>query len=447
MPSPSKIPITSPYNWRATRAPERPYVHAYHTSLVDKIFLCRKPNPQTGAPLQVYLTFEQALERIQAIDAITRGIPKIIYLVGWQFEGHDLKYPDWSQVNEHLKRSQDPTAAHSLRWLMKAAREYNTTVSLHINMMDAYENSPLWDSYKRSKLICGKGGVWDGEQAYLIDYTREWDLGFAQERIDNLCRMLPLVDAGTVHIDAFWPTGDNFDEFVGTMRRIVRYWRNKGIDVTTEGIPVRNLDKGLIGLVPMVWHLNYGLWSKADEFSEDDYLDIPASLFCAARDHSYRGMLFGASMQGESLGEHQMEEYLAQFCLNTLPWQFLNHYERIGLVREGDVVLVEFDDGVIVRVNLARGHRYIRQDDVTIQDGEDVFVPALWLPDLEIIAYSREGYADRKWRLPYGWDNVSHVNLRYITSTGFTPLAALPVTDEHITLSLEPGHAVSITRP
>jgi len=37
------------------------------------------------------------LDRIRVIDALTRGIPKIMYLVGWQFQGHDSKYPSWSR--------------------------------------------------------------------------------------------------------------------------------------------------------------------------------------------------------------------------------------------------------------------------------------------------------------------------------------------------------------
>ena len=42
---------------------------------------------------------------------------------------------------------QDATALKSLRWLIREAKQYNTTVSLHINMTDAYEESPLWDEY------------------------------------------------------------------------------------------------------------------------------------------------------------------------------------------------------------------------------------------------------------------------------------------------------------
>lgn len=40
-------------------------------------------------------TFADALEIIRQVDAMTLGIQKIIYLVGWQYHGHDDKYPDF----------------------------------------------------------------------------------------------------------------------------------------------------------------------------------------------------------------------------------------------------------------------------------------------------------------------------------------------------------------
>ena len=96
---------------------------------------------------EVYCTFEEALEVIRKTDNLTRGIPKIIYLVGWQKGGHDHGYPARCEVNPRMKRAQDATALDSLRWLIREARTFNTTVSLHINMADAYKHSPLWDEY------------------------------------------------------------------------------------------------------------------------------------------------------------------------------------------------------------------------------------------------------------------------------------------------------------
>jgi len=141
-------PLNDPgdlYDWTLTCQPEPPHFHVYHQTLVMKICLANK-RPNGGC--RVLMTFEQALDVIRRLDHLTCGIPKIIYLVGWQYNGHDLKYPSWDGVNERLKRPQDATAADSLRWLMQAAFAYNTTVSLHVSMIDASEESPLFQTYK-----------------------------------------------------------------------------------------------------------------------------------------------------------------------------------------------------------------------------------------------------------------------------------------------------------
>src|SRR5690349_5080269 len=75
------------YDWRKTNRPERPWFHKYDQSLVMKIFLAERTDAGKGC--KVHLTFEQALEVIERLDRITCGAPKIIYLVGWQYNGHD----------------------------------------------------------------------------------------------------------------------------------------------------------------------------------------------------------------------------------------------------------------------------------------------------------------------------------------------------------------------
>ncbi|MDR2119438.1 MAG: endo-alpha-N-acetylgalactosaminidase family protein, partial [Tannerella sp.] len=127
--------------------PEIPRRHAYHQTFWMKIFLSevdaelydkvedgrRQGKMRDKGESRVVATFEQALEIIRKTDRLTLGIPKIVYLVGWQYNGHDSKYPAWSEVNPLLKRPQDSTALQSMKWLMDEAFKYNTTVSVHIN--------------------------------------------------------------------------------------------------------------------------------------------------------------------------------------------------------------------------------------------------------------------------------------------------------------------------
>ncbi|HTL16453.1 MAG TPA: endo-alpha-N-acetylgalactosaminidase family protein, partial [Patescibacteria group bacterium] len=144
-------PSGDSYDWHKTGQPERPWLHQYDQSLVMKIFLAERTDQGKGC--KVYLTFEQALEVIERLDRITCDAPKIVYLVGWQFNGHDSKYPAWSEVNHRLKRAQDSTALESLKWLMREGRKHHTVVSLHINALDAYDDSPLWHEYLEKDII------------------------------------------------------------------------------------------------------------------------------------------------------------------------------------------------------------------------------------------------------------------------------------------------------
>ena len=187
------------------------YRHDYTQTLTYKIFLARKSRPDE------FISFVQALGIIRQVHRLTRGIPQIVYLVGWQYDGHDSRYPCWAQVNHRLGRGEDADATESLRWLMREAATLQATVSLHINMCDAYPDSPLWDEYVQKDLLNRNpdgslmlGGIWDGVQSYLVSKTREWQAGLAKRRIDALVEMLPLAQAGMIHIDVFRPCPSPF---------------------------------------------------------------------------------------------------------------------------------------------------------------------------------------------------------------------------------------------
>jgi hypothetical protein len=449
------------YDWTITRRPERPWIHQYHQTFVDKVYLASKPNPLTGEPARVALTFEQALARIREVNNVTRGIPRISYLVGWQYDGHDSRYPDWGEVNARLKRPQDAGARASLLWLMREAAQYNTTVSLHINMLDAYEDAPSWQAYVEHDVIVKKEGalyrdpraVWGGQQAYWIDYAREWETGLAQRRIDTLLAFLPIQQQGTIHIDAFQFPRDYPDpaRLNAAMRRIFRYWRDRGVDVTCENQwdsrAAAGASDGFVGLQPMAWHLNpnFGGWKYTPEnreVSEETWMQIPPSLVCGGVDwiDLQTGQLFGTSMHGE--GTPDVADFVRPFCLQTLPWYFLNRFERLGLTRDGNTRTLQLSDGVVSRV--ADGQRTIHQHGRLIVDGTDVFAPALWRKTREIMAFSAIGYASRRWELPPEWHDVQAVDLYAITTNGLATQGTVSVEQGHVTLAMQAGQAISL---
>lgn len=231
----------------------------YCHSMVYKIMLKSKskPNPHT--------TIDDALKIVRMIHDLSGGMHQIVYLVGWQHLGHDSKFPDWGRVGDHCKSSYSKDPLASLRAMMRDARKLNADVSLHINMNDAYTNSPLWSTYCANKLLCidkhGRfcsTGVWDGEESYGISHLKEWNSGYAQKRILGLLEMIPeLKESHTVHIDALFglaSLGDDINEAadIEAIDKIVDFWHQNEIDVTTEFLPALNQ----VGYFPMVYHYN-----------------------------------------------------------------------------------------------------------------------------------------------------------------------------------------------
>jgi hypothetical protein len=403
------------YDWTKTLKPERPWIHDYNKTLVMKFFLCHRDN--LGKVRKVYLGFADVVELLKKIDTFTLGIPKIVYLVGWQYSGHDSKYPSWDAVNENLKRPQDATALDSLKWLIREARAYHTTISLHINMIDAFEDSPLWAEYLANDIIAKdkaghpiKGEVFDGMQSYQISYAQEWKLGYAQKRIDRMIAMIPELKAsGTIHIDAFHsmrPSGPgepispylgfSIEDEIAAQRRIFRYWRNYGIDVTCEGGKYWLRKDPFLGLQAMTWHYDENTFALEDWPNKPkDFVCLPAAL-CA-----YPPMQAERNIMQDP---EKLPGLLEEFCLKVVPW----YYKRNGDVSKAATVIITDDE---------------------------VICPVLW-QNRAMVAYSKVGFRDRKIRIPSNWVDVKKVKASGLTLGALEEIETLPVKDGVFTLSL-----------
>ncbi len=433
------------------------YHHDYTRTLTYKVFLVWKSKPET------FVNFARVLEIIRQVHCLTRGIPQIVYLVGWQYDGHDSRYPSWAQVNHRLGRPEDGDAAESLRWLMREARAFNATVSLHINMCDAYPDSPLWEEYVQKDLLNRNedgtlmlGGIWDGAQSYLVSKTREWRSGLARRRIDALCAMLPIAEAGSIHIDVFRPCASpyhkvSYADEVAAMIEILQYWHGLGIDVTQEWF-----HHEFAGLVPMVYHLN---------LSEENRLRYPPSVICGGGsgwNQRHRlvqtmqaenvwtspdlGCLYeeawGHSIEFEDFGQGRIADFADAFCTRTLPWHFLNRHTILRHVQDRETYEVHFSDGVKTAVRKSDRHFRLTQHDRVLAEDADVMLPAPWAGQ-ECIAYSRLG-GRRTWELPPEWNAVTRVEIRRLTPSEIVPQGIAAVSDGRVALDLAPRQPVSL---
>ena len=401
------------YDYTKTMKPERPWLRPYHQSLVYLTMVCTRGGD--GQVDKLYQRFEDTLDMMRKMYHLTCGVPQVNYIVGWHHEGHDSKYPDWSEVNRHLKREGDKTALDSLRWLIRESRKYNAVVSLHLNMMDAYPDSPLWDEYVAKDIIAKdkdghiiKGKEWGGMVSYQMSYTQEWKTGMAQKRIDGIIEMIPeLREGGTIHIDAFLGArpldrqapispylGYSKEEEVATQRKIYRYWRDRGIDVTSEWVDGFRSDR-MVGLQAWAWH-----GGSAVE-------DLPDALYCSnpMKDARHPGFDFDNGIH---------PKFTEEFCLIFLPWYYKNN-----------------PDG--------------NEDPQTMRDGTDICMPALWCPSRTIIAYSQDGYAGKTRPLPSAWADVLRVDVARITDAGNQPVGAIDVKDGKVTLDVAANEALALT--
>ena len=458
-----------PFEWKVTPR------YDYSKMFTTKIFLCQaeydgdflgKCKIHDNGRQTVYLTFNQAYELIKGIDQITLGIPKIAYLVGWQYNGHDSKYPAFFEGNEALKRPEDEDALQSVRWLMEAAKEYNTTVSLHINMFDAFDDSPLFEKYRDAGVLAKKkdGTLMNSEWGYKVCYPAEWEKGLAQERIDKLCSLLPIAEAGTIHVDAFHQTapvpfinkegkyqvgfispvspGHNYtaEQDMEARANIVKYFDSKGIDVTTEGYWNMGIGEITEGYFPMYYHFNSEAMSLSLTATQANGVN------CGVR-------AFGTNVNGEQAFqkaksiEDGFEAFKKGFCQKSLISQYLNTFGRKALIKdEHDNSIGVFEDGVRTKYEEEGDKMSVAKDGIILASDGDVFIPAVWLGNNNIVAFSENGYTDKTWTLPEGVDLPRNVKAWTIDQNGRTEFTGFKIKGRTVTLTLAPGQMVFIAK-
>jgi hypothetical protein len=263
---------------------------------------------------------------------------------------------------------------------------------------------------------------------------------------------LPIQDAGTIHIDAFhtWPpipVKDNKGNYQTSLekgvispylkfsvedeteaqRNIFRYWAKKGIDVTSEGVDFLRASS-FEGYQPMGWWFG-GL---------DNYLKWPASYYCGGQDNSEWGKLFGTSMHAEDIVKRDPKElsgFKEQFCLNTVIWYFLNQLERRYLLIQDDYKALQYSNGV--RVSLFKDEYSIIQNNSVLVENGDMMIPAQWISDDAMIAYSKKGYQNRIWQLPERFIKIRQVKIYRVSQDGNIFVKKLKVTSGSIRLSMQ----------
>ncbi|MGN1444243.1 MAG: endo-alpha-N-acetylgalactosaminidase family protein, partial [Acutalibacteraceae bacterium] len=345
---------------------------------------------------------------------------KIYYLVGWQYLGHDDKYPDFFEVNEALRRPQDKTAFDSFKWLCEEAKKYHSVVSVHINFNDAYDNAPSFDDFVKNKaLIRKRNGKphaienYNGRKCYKTCHKAYWESGLFKRQFDRFIETFPFIaETGTVHVDNFqcyknYAPYVSIKEMQDARRKMIEYVKSKGIDITSEftykedrklhnkpifGLPRehrKSAPMDTVGIIPMSW------WCT--RMTDQELLDVPPEVYCGGEFREKRlNRLFYGNMHAEDMVKKSnprwAEEFIGRFATYQVPYHFLNRHKRIRIVKSGIDERCEFSDRIVTY----RKHRSITQNGEVLKYENEVFLPYVHEKN-SYIAYSKTGYTkDRK---------------------------------------------------
>jgi len=384
---------------------------------------------------------KKTLGQIKKIDAVTRGIPKVILLCGWQkfVEGKvtwDTQFPSFVTTSDEFADDSigAATGAGAVRWLMAEAKKYNTLVSFHLDFALAQQHSALWQQYRDLDLLCKneKGeiksyGHWEGR----VNLQKEFDAGLFQKRMADFFDTFPeVLETGCVHND--WNCADDSpwhrytreDDAAALRRNMAWIKQAYGVDTCAELVAT-----GRPGY-------DYGMQFLALSFNRQDSIQadrtkVPAYIFCGghggrqdgedAKNYTPGALLYpdevllaGASNQGEFGYNYTNDEndpgyennLFRDFCYSTLPWYYLNRLLRLSFGPD----CITFSDGVKSFIDGA-GKVCITKDGYHIRRGNDIFIPEPWKTNREIMAWSDEGYKNQKWKLPASWSDVSAADL------------------------------------
>lgn len=444
--------------------PESPYNHAYNRSMMLKFYMSEPDRATNGT--KVFMNYEQALDNIRKLDNISLGIKKIIYLVGWNSNGHDDAFPTLSVFNEALKRPDDASARESLRWLQEEARKYNTTVSVHLPLNDAYSNSPDWFRYLYNDLICRDSegelispDVLMGQKRYHVNLVKEWETGYLQQRIKDVTNLCGLAEVGTVHLDAFYPTespyhGVTTSDSERVMRQVIRYWRTLGVDVTGEFFSNHGSRSDyMFGLQAAAWWNDTPFESRVEKGFTPALACGGMSGWCGDY-YGDAGFLLGDNMHGEQVFnmEDETERWATlkhRFCTTTLPGMLLYDLEVQDYALHVDgKSWVRYNKGVYCEYDDATGHGFITTEngDVLARDGNDLLFNITWGNGAPVL-YSENGYSNRTWKLTGDYSGAAYLKVKEVTPEGLVERPErLTVIDGSITVSMSPREMLLLER-
>jgi hypothetical protein len=352
----------------------------YQNTVIYKVF-CDTPKAKD------FTTFDEALGVIRKMHELAPWLKQVVYLVGWQFQGHDTGYPATDQFNARLG------GLDGLRRVAAEAARYNAVLSYHDNFDDAYRDSPQWDETviaRNSRGELQKGGVWAGGQSYILAFKK-----YAQkagiQRVQRTVAQMPVRESYHIDVLSAVPLRRDYnsqspentrDSLEGKLA-IIREFNRLGIDVTSEGFTAP-----FVGILGHGWHF----WYRNERFFAGDEPipfvpmiyhggpttygrggDLPTASFCP------QSVLYGATY-ARDWTKHTDPHIMADaLYLIVTPWTYLRDRKMQDYQRQGTLRRVIYGPDTFVEVNEANGQwrvvvdgRTLIENDLAIVEKKDL---------------------------------------------------------------------------
>ena len=338
-------------------------------------------------PDRLHTTFDQCRELVCEFAARAHGTTPegrpvlIVYLSGWQYEGHDSKWPAVGEVCRRCGTVDDA------RRLIEEARALGVNVSLHLNWDDMYADSPAFSPAIAAIGPDGellKGATWGGGQAYYVCNALDVETGAARRRMRALLDLLPIRD--TVHFDVLssntWTHSLDPARPISRLENIVRgKWKvidmfrdEAGLDVTSEGYSR-----------PFLGRIGY-YWGIGDDYKErvKRYLLHGHAMYGGgggSRDLSeVRRQIFNRASIGAGISQNlqadtPIDGVMDLYYLVFLPYRLLAGVEIRFMWEEGGRVGTTFEDGSEAWGDPATMQYEVRARDRLVAKDFTVFLP------------------------------------------------------------------------
>jgi len=340
----------------------------YRDCLVYKIF-CDSPGSTD------YTTYDDALEVIRTAHRLAPWQKQVVYLVGWQYEGHDTGYPATDVLNARLGTIDD------LRRITAEAAELNAIVSYHDNFDDAYPASPEWDEATIAHNDVGElqaGGVWAGGQSYILAFAK-YARAHGLERVRQTLARLPVRESYHIDVLSAVPLRRDFNPEAPESTRdsiegkiaIVREFNRRGVDVTSEGFTAP-----FVGVIGHAWHF----WHRPDTIIPGEraipflafiYHGGPTCWGNGAQSDRYPqdSALHGAGFSTDWMKHADPHDMARSIYLVNVPWAALRERKMQDFHRDGTIATLTYGDDTFVRVNEETGQWTVVVDgEILVED-------------------------------------------------------------------------------